>query len=66
MAMDIAMRNFEVQRGKADRLAGKPLPPLPAPGTHSQSQCDYRMGWHVADAQRRVHPDWTDSFIMQP
>lgn len=56
--------SYHSRRGKMDRLAGKPLPPIPDRCRHSQDQCDYRMGWHAADVAKRVHPDWPDEFIL--
>jgi hypothetical protein len=57
-------QNADYLAGKRDRLAGKALPPMPEKGRHSQSQCDYRSGWVVADSNKRSHPDWSDAQIL--
>lgn len=52
------------RQGKIDHLAGVALPTPPSPATDSQKLCDYRSGWHVAEANKRDHPDWSDAQII--
>jgi len=51
-------------RGKQMRLRGEPIPPMPEKGRHSQSVCDLRSGWRVADTNIATHPEWTHSQIL--
>lgn len=55
---------YHVQRGKRAFLNGEPEPTVPARCTHSQDQCDFIMGWHVAQSQRANHPEWSDQYIL--
>jgi len=56
--------NSNYIRGKRLRIEGKKLPPLPKRGTHSQTDCDLRSGWRVADTIIATHPDWTQEQIL--
>lgn len=56
--------NSHYLKGKRDRIAGRPILPMPARCKHSQSACDERSGWIVADNNIANHPDWTPEKIL--
>lgn len=46
----IAPTPYSVQLGIDSYNRGEPFPELPARCMDSQSQCDFRMGWHIGEA----------------